>query len=96
MKRAFLLAALFILVSLIPAPSCAVESCTDLGNILRKELKDPSALLHSFEVWGIRKCDLLGGNTMCFQCEEGVLYTQSNPKTGHARIGQGCPCKSTR
>ncbi len=99
MKGTFLLAALFLLTSLIPAPSCADEydeSCTDLGNRLRREISDPSALLHSFDVWGVEKCEPLGGYIMCFQCEQGVLFVQRNPKTGKARIGHGCPCISKK
>jgi hypothetical protein len=99
MKRAFPLAVLFLLASVMPAPSWADEydeSCADLGNRLRRETSDPSALLRSFGVWGVRECDLFNGTTMCFRCEGGILYIQRNPKTGRARIGPGCPCHSRR
>jgi len=95
MKGAFLLAVLFLLTSLIPASSSAEPpACTELGNMLRAEVRDPSALLSTFDLWGVEKCDLSHEETMCFQCAGGILYTQRNPKTGAASVGQGCPCKS--
>ena len=96
MKGAFVLAALFLVFSVWPSSSCALESCTDLGNMLRSEVKDPSKLTRTFNAYGVQKCSLFAGETMCFECTGGILYTQRNPKTGMARVGQGCPCKSKR
>ena len=95
MKGVFLFAALFLFMSIISDPSSAEPpACTELGNMLRAEVRDPSALLSIFDLRGVEKCDLSEEETMCFQCAGGILYTQRNPKTGAARVGRGCPCKS--